>query len=723
MSTPTPPTGEPSVLDYLKSRLSLRRGERVEIPAMEGGPQPRPDLQPLSPLPWRSLLALVAALFAQLTFEPIAGGTRSAWSGSVLYLFAFGLLVFAYRRGELTLPSLAAEEAGVARLAFRWLPFVLSMGLGAVAFFAMSGNLFTFWNLILWLGAVALYLGALWFPQTGRASFVERIREFLARPEWVIRVTRWTLLMLAVMAVVLFFRLYQLGQVPPEMTSDHAEKLLDVNDILNGQYSIFFPRNTGREPLYIYLCALLAAWFTGLSYLTLKIGAVIGGLLMLPYLYLLGREMGSRRIGLLAVLFAGIAYWPNVIERFSLRISFYPLFVAPTLYYLVRGLRRKTWNDFIFAGLALGLGLNGYTPFRIMPLVVVAVFLVYVLHVRTKEALSHSLVWLGVVALTALMIFIPLGRYATERPDLFSYRAFTRLESIEQPLPGPAGQIFLSNLWNALKMFNWNNGNIWVHSIPGRPALDVVSGALFLLGVLLLLMRYLQKRQWLDLMLLLSVPLLLMPSILSLAFPTENPSLNRTGGAIVPVFLIVGIASDGLLSVLERRPGKRFILIGSVMAMLLFVSMYQNYDLVFHQYYQEYRGSAWNTSEMGEVIREFARAQGSSENAWIIPFPYWADTRLSGFLVGVPGRDFAIQRQDLPNTLDVPGAKLFLFKVEDQDTLTSLRQLYPQGFLSRFKSAVQGEDFYIFLVPPPAALQGVRLPRPAPLASRFSISV
>ena len=55
-------------------------------------------------------------------------------------------------------------------------------------------------------------------------------------------------------------------------------------------------------------------------------------------------------------------------------------------------------------------------------------------------------------------------------------------------------------------MFNWNNGGIWVHSVPDRPALDVVTGALFLIGVLLLLVRYAQKRHWLDLFLLVVDP-------------------------------------------------------------------------------------------------------------------------------------------------------------------------------------------------------------------------
>ena len=72
--------------------------------------------------------------------------------------------------------------------------------------------------------------------------------------------------------------------------------------------------------------------------------------------------------GLFALLFAGIGYWPNVISRVGLRFPLYPLFVAPTLYYLLRGLRTRNRNDFILSGLFLGLGLHGYSPIRILPI-------------------------------------------------------------------------------------------------------------------------------------------------------------------------------------------------------------------------------------------------------------------------------------------------------------------------------------------------------------------
>ena len=69
-----------------------------------------------------------------------------------------------------------------------------------------------------------------------------------------------------------------------------------------------------------------------------------------------GKEVANRRVGLLAMFFAGIAYWPNVISRVALRFTLYPTFTAPVLYFLVRGLQRRSRNDFILAGIFLGIG-------------------------------------------------------------------------------------------------------------------------------------------------------------------------------------------------------------------------------------------------------------------------------------------------------------------------------------------------------------------------------
>jgi hypothetical protein len=307
-----------------------------------------------------------------------------------------------------------------------------------------------------------------------------------------------------------------------------------------------------------------------------------------------------------------------------------------------------------------------------------------------------------VLALVAFMVFLPLFRFALQNPELFAFRSFTRLGTVERPLPGGAAQIFLKNLLNATTMFAWDDGEIWVAAVTHRPALDVISAALFYLGCALLLIRYLRHRHWLDLFLLLCVPLLQMPSILSLAFPAENPALNRMSGAVVPVFLIVAIALDGLMTSLEARLGKvsgARLAWGVAFVLAIFAS-YQNFNLVFGEYARVYRMSSWNTSEMGNAIRQFTSSIGDPDTAWVMAYPHWVDTRLVGINAGYPLKDFAIWPEQLPDTLAETRAKLFLVKPEDSQGLESLQKLYPEGALQEYTSAVENHNFYMFFVPP-----------------------
>jgi len=743
------PFNEPSVLDYVKSLFRSGNGERIQSPFEEKIPvdedvqerqslitgtalsQSVDDVQlepsfyesaatdlkpvteaapelPLTPFPWRSVLALLLALIAQRTFEPPQTGAEL---GLGLYIGAFSLLGWALYRGEWTLPSLPPTSERTDPLTYRGLPLILSLALGLLGFWMFKGNLFTKLNVTIWILAIVSLLWTFWLNKNTLRSPFGNLTSFFQRNIWTISISRWAILLIAATALVFFFRFYQTASVPPEPFSDQAEKIFDVYDVSQGQTHIFFTRNTGREGFQMYWTLLIARLFgTGLSFLSLKLGTAILGFLTLPFMYLLGKEIGGPRVGLLAFILVGIGYWPNVISRVGLRFPLYPLFVAPTLFYLIRGLRTRNRNDFLLSGLFLGIGLHGYSPMRIVPLVVIVAFVLYWLHSlrsQSQDARKDLPVWLVMVGLVSMFVFLPLLRYWLDNPAEFGFRAFTRLGGVEQPLPGPAYQIFFSNLWNALRMFNYDDGEIWVHSVTHRPALDIVSAALFLIGVVLVFVRYIRKRHWLDLFLLVSIPLLLMPSILSLAFPGENPALNRAGGAYVPAFVIAAMALDGFLTSFGRGRA-RSVLVWILAGILLYFSASQNYDLVFNQYYTSFRQGSWNTSDMGRVIKEFEQIHGaqSVDNIWVVPFPHWVDTRLPAVWAGIPNRDMAMWREDLPGTVEFTGPKLFMVKADldrpegnDQEALDVLESLYPNGQLRMFDSDVPGHDFWIFTVP------------------------
>jgi hypothetical protein len=700
------PESEPSVLDlyksvtkdwgsffnFVQSLWDTRRRAAIDHALALEVAQAQSDVLPAEPVrvdyfPWRSVLALFLAIGAQALLEP---PNRLANFSLALYILAAGICIWAYLKNEWHLPALPLPRHTPDDLSTRLVPFIFSIVFALLAFLDFGSGVFTLVNLSLWMASLALFFFGLWLrtPKTTQDLNPEMRRKKIIHGG----------LLVAAFGVALFFRLYHLNSVPAEPFSDHAEKILDVYDITQGQYKVFFPRNTGREAIQMYWTLLVSLIFrTGLSFFSLKLGTALIGIFTIPYVYLLGREYGGARAGLFALFLFGIAYWPNVISRIGLRFPLYPVFVAPLLFYLIRGLRTRNRNDFLLAGLSLGLGLHGYSPFRIVPFLVIVAFVIYIIHLRSKESTVQSLWWFILLVFVSVIVFIPLLRYWIANSDIFGYRAMTRLTSAETALTAPIWQIFLSNLYKALLMFNWDNGSIWVHSVPGRPALDVVTGALFVIGILLLVVRYVRQRDWRDFLLLVSIPILLMPSILSLAFPGENPSLNRTGGAAVSVFVISGLALDGFVSSLGTDKKRKIISYG--LTGLLFVfSVYQNYGIVFNTFDKSFKSGAWNTSEMGGLISGFRDKYGQTDSVWIVPFPYWVDTRLPGVWAGIPNRDFALWPQDFTRTLLTPAPKMIMYREDDLSTVTVLKQLYPDGVYTRYTSSYPGKDFMVLMI-------------------------
>ncbi len=608
-------------------------------------------------------------------------------------------------------------------------PWTVRVGvLGAVvvaaglAFWTAGGNRFTPLGVTAWLAAMGLWLAAVWhgnaltaFSQAGRTlarTFTEG-RTVHFRPVMV--------LVLGALLVGAYFRLAEIDTLPIEMTSDHVEKLMDVADLmLAGEHKIFFERNTGREPLQFYWTALVATVFgTDVSHLSLKLGTALLGLLMLPAAFLLGRELEDDTFGLFLLALAAISFWHVAISRVGLRFPLYPLFVAPVLYLLLRGLQRRSRNHFVLAGLVLGISLFGYSPIRVLPLAMLAVVGVYALWPVAHGWRQHLLANTVLMFITAALVALPLARYALDNPAMFGERMASRLVGeYDVTVTGNPVVIFLQNNLNAALMFHWQGDIVWVNTLMGEPVLDAVTGGLLILGLAFAGVRLVTRRDWRMAALLVSVPILLLPSTLALAFPQENPSVVRAGGAI-PV--IMALAAYPLWLAWRRvthltafdlaRPLTALALVA-----VLGVAAWQNHTNYFVRYPQLYRANAENASEIGAVIRAFANSVGSYDTAAVRPYPHWVDTRAVSMYAGHYWADFppamhdsAVQFNDLNRWVDDPRTRLFILHPDDvaglrndgaPPTLPELRRLYPTGTLSRYASSRgPSHDFYLYVVP------------------------
>jgi len=231
--------------------------------------------------------------------------------------------------------------------------------LAVIAYTLSSGNTLRMPGVIAWIGSCVSILIAFWeLPaEFNGQALILRTQEIVLGLKRGIRIPWTVLLLVAILVIGAFFLFHDLNEVPAEMTSDHAEKLLDIKDVLDGKRPIFFPRNTGREPAQFYLTVFFMRLFGwDLGHFSLKWVTALIGWLTIPALFLLARELFNDKVGLLAAFFLSVSKWHVSISRMGLRYPLTGLPVALALCFLFRGLRRGGRNDFLLSGLILGLG-------------------------------------------------------------------------------------------------------------------------------------------------------------------------------------------------------------------------------------------------------------------------------------------------------------------------------------------------------------------------------
>jgi 4-amino-4-deoxy-L-arabinose transferase-like glycosyltransferase len=608
-------------------------------------------------------------------------------------------------------PLNAAQEEGpepvpLARGRWRQWLLVATAVLAAIAFASLAKNRFTVRGVLCWWGAVATWLLAMVEVRPGR-----RVWRLPSAAAWrnafrsgavVIRTNWVTLVLLGILLLAFFFRVYHISTIPSDPESDHVEASKDVWDILQGQYRIFFPRNTGREPTQFYLTALLSKLF-GYGWLTLRLTMALVGVLNVIPMYFLGKELLDRRFGLLAAFFVAISYWHVIISRIGLRIVLAPLWTTATLYALLRAFRTRRRNDFLLAGACLGLGLFGYYAFRIVPLLVI-VFCVVKLLVDRGPGFRLGRFSANVVLLvvTSALVFLPMLRLMYDEPKMYWYRALTRTTGLEVSTPRDNGKVFADNVKRALLMFNYEGDDAWPESVPTRPALDYVSGGLFVLGAAYVLYLLLVKRNPLAVYLLVAIFVLLLPCTLSIAFPNEVPSNLRASG-VIPVMLVLvalPVYWVGRQVVHAFRGGVGIVLVLVLGGLMLWQAAKLNYRTYFTDYREHYRSSAWNATDMAQVIDSFATMYGGRQNAYLICTAYWIDGWGISLVMGqIEWANFLCQLSDLEPHLADPRNRLYIYNPINQEAEQWLLTHYPHGQLMRFQAFSPDKDFMIFFAP------------------------
>ncbi|MEO1287854.1 MAG: glucosyltransferase domain-containing protein [Chloroflexota bacterium] len=563
----------------------------------------------------------------------------------------------------------------------------------------------------------------------------------------------WVIMSLVVIiSVATWFRFYQLDIHPLEMTDDHVEKILDAGRVRDGGRDIFFANNGGREPLQMYLIALVSQLPNfGINHDTIKFVSATESLLTIPALFWMGYALlegeSKRRRLLVGLILAGlvaVSYWHVVITRQGLRIPLTALVVSLQMIYLMRAVRHNRRSDYIISGLILGFGLYTYQAVRMLPVViVVAIGFAIIFNAKTWRDRLHYVLNLSVLVAMSFIVFIPMFRYSVDFSELFWRRTTGRLlgDDVIQEI-GADGQVYYrdatveerfdaftsnipqltQNIRNVLLMFNWEGDVATISGVSNRPAMDVWASSLLIVGLGAWTIFAIRKRDTVYWLIPVVTFLMLLPSALSIAAPHENPSHTRTSGAIPTVYLIaslpLALILERLLDGLRGWHGKA--LATGLAIVVIGASFNANRYLYFEVYPERYQASFNPYSEAGRYLYGYVLTGGAYGNSFLIGYEHWWSHRAIGLEGGLEefwtGGVFPYVNGQYSTTpiiqailanLDQTGTMqfrpdadlLFFYSPNDTDTEMALRELFPNGIAVERQTYNPNESFMVYEVP------------------------
>ena len=192
---------------------------------------------------------------------------------------------------------------------------------------------------------------------------------------------------------------------------------------------------------------------------------------------------------------------------------------------------------------------------------------------------------------------------------------------------------------------------------------------------------------------------LILPSALAIAFPRENPSFVRMGGAIPVTAILLALPLVIFTRAVRRAlPGGWGVISKTiVVGVIVVLAVLLNFQWYFVDYDESYHLSAQNSSEIAAVIRDFADSIGDLNHAYFIGFPHWLDGRAVAINIGdVHWDNFTLDVNDF--LVEPTTNLLFILHPSDKDNLQKLQARYPQGQIKLERAWTREKDFVVFFV-------------------------
>lgn len=418
---------------------------------------------------------------------------------------------------------------------------------------------------------------------------------------------RWPNIDLALVLVVLvvagFFRLWRIADVPPGLSYDEAAFGHMSLRILAGDWLQVY--ELGSVHSY------LAAPFVGLlgrTPLALRLPEAIAGIVTAAVLYLFVREaFGKRLAAVLAALIYAITFQTIHVSRLAFPPNPLPLIQVTSYYFLWRGWKRSENWSLVVGGLVLGLSLHTYQASLFLTAAVAVCWAGWI-WLKRKAAFREALLFWGGFLLPA----IPFA--AIVLPGMIGAPRYGNQFILNpQVHGGDSWQLVFEQILRHAGMYGFTGDRAWRHNIPGRPFFSLPVSVLFWGGILLSLKRL---RSGPFAFLLVQFLFLLLPGLL--AWTSLGPLILHLAGILTLSCVFPALAADWIYKEAtgwRQWAGTAWV---SLVCILLVATAYRTYV----DYFEVWASEVGTTMSFDETFVETAEALNTrpgSVDAWVLP--------------------------------------------------------------------------------------------------------
>lgn len=347
---------------------------------------------------------------------------------------------------------------------------------------------------------------------------------------------RFLMLAAGVLLIGAALRLHGLSAMRDMLLYDEAYYGINAISLIQmPRLTPFFPENTGRESLWMYLLAPAIAVFGAVPF-TLRYVSAMVAILTLAALLRLGRTVLGSSAALWAVLALGVLYWHVHNSHVAFRALLFPLVGMLALDGVLRAFEANQLKKWLIAGFFSGLLAYTYTAahgWLGLILLLCGLWAAFDQQ-RRRGAIGVICVALGM----ALPVWVaiqtnPLADGGLQRTTISTWdELIFNLQNWQQA-------------WLGASDINPNN------NYPGYPILDAPLASLAGWGIMSV--WFVIRKKWYGLLLAALFVLSLLPSLITI----RTPQYIRALGVVVPLALVTGAGAAGIEKAIQFLIRKR----------------------------------------------------------------------------------------------------------------------------------------------------------------------